>query len=56
MQPGHSIGPRKLRNAGALTCVINPYLLGFYSNCISSKTMASQKLGNQCNLVVPFVG
>ena len=27
VQPGHSIGPRKLWNAGALTCVIHPYLL-----------------------------
>ena len=26
VQPGHSIGPRKLWNAGALTCVIHPYL------------------------------
>ena len=27
VQPGHSTGPRKLWNAGALTCVIHPYLL-----------------------------
>ena len=27
VQPGHSIGLRKLWNAGALTCVIHPYLL-----------------------------
>ena len=27
VHPGHSIGPRKLWNAGALTCVIHPYLL-----------------------------
>ena len=26
VQPGHSIGPGKLWNAGALTCVIHPYL------------------------------
>ena len=27
VHPGHSIGPRKLWNAGALTCVIHPYWL-----------------------------
>ena len=43
--------------AGTLTCVIHLYLLVFYSQrtfvqiASSSKTMASQKLGNQC----PFI-
>ena len=61
VQSGHSIGPRKLWNAGALTCVIHPYLLynellnSCYSNCISSKTMASQKLGNQRKGFSPFI-
>ena len=64
VQPGHSIGPRKLWNAGALTCVIHSYTLtclslllttSFYSDCISSKTMASQKLGNQCKGFSPFI-
>ena len=60
VQPGHSIGPRKLRNAGALKCVIHftcclYIMMGFYSNGISSKTMASQKPGNQCKGLSPFI-
>ena len=59
VQPGHSIlGPRKLWNAGALKCVIHficclYIMMGLYSNGISSKTMASQRLGNQCKGLSP---
>ena len=32
LQRGHSIGPRKLWNVGALTCVIHPYFVSFTYN------------------------
>ena len=32
VQPGQSIGPRKLWNGGALTCIIHPYLLVFFAH------------------------
>ena len=47
VQPGHSIGPRKLWNAGALTWRRAPVLLVFFAynevlNRMSSKTMATE--------------
>ena len=59
--PGHSVGPREAVERCALTCVIHPYLLvpftynELYSNCIASKTVASQKLGNQCKGFSPLL-
>ena len=49
VQPGHSIGPRKLWNAGALKCVMHficcfYIMMGFYSNGISSEPEASQSV------------
>ena len=55
VQPGHSIGPWKLWNADVRHTFVLLLTTSFYSNCISSKTMASQKRGNQCKGLSPFI-
>ena len=59
VQPGHSIGPRKLWNAAALTCVIHPFLPVFFTyNELLFKLHLFQDDGepeNQCKGFSPFI-